>query len=466
MLNLQSITGMQHLNTANVTIMSYMFDRCSNMTSFDVSSFNTSEVTTMESMFGYCSSLTSLDLGGFNTANVTNMMYMFENCRSLTSLDLSSFNTAKVDEMYRMFYNCTGLITVYAGDGWNTDAVIYSNNMFKNCAYLVGGNATTYDASHVDKTYAHIDGGPSNPGYFTAKPALLRGDVNGNGSVNMDDLTVLNNFLLTYNYDLISYENAAVCDNLNSTTVGMDDLTALINYLLTNRWQSQSFTVNGVSFKMVPVEGGTFTMGATEEQSGAQSNESPSHQVTLSNYYMGETEETQELWLAVMGTNPSYYTGDLSRPVERVSWNDCQTFITQLNALTGQQFRLPTEAEWEYAARGGKLAHGFMYSGNSNIDMVAWYNGNSSSQTHPVAEKLANELGLYDMSGNVWEWCQDWYGNYNSEAQTNPTGPETSLYRVLRSGSWFNGAANCRVSYRVSHAPSYTQNCLGLRLAL
>lgn len=189
-------------------------------------------------------------------------------------------------------------------------------------------------------------------------------------------------------------------------SVDISDVTSLISYLLSNQWsdatsQVKTFTVNGVSFKMMPVQGGTFTMGATDEQSDAQSNEKPAHEVTLSSFYMGETEVTQELWLAVMGTNPSSFTGDLLRPVERVSWNDCQAFITQLNALTGQQFRLPTEAEWEFAARGGNLSHGFQYSGNNDIDMVAWYYGNSGNQTHPVASKQANELGLYDMSGNT-----------------------------------------------------------------
>ncbi len=256
-------------------------------------------------------------------------------------------------------------------------------------------------------------------------------------------------------------------------SVDISDVTSLIGYLLSNQWsdapsQVKTFTVNGVSFKMMPVQGGTFTMGATEEQSEAQSNERPAHEVTLSSFYMGETEVTQELWLAVMGTNPSSFTGDLQRPVERVSWNDCQVFITQLNALTGQQFRLPTEAEWEFAARGGNLSHGFQYSGDNNIDMVAWYIGNSGNQTHPVASKKANELGLYDMSGNVWEWCQDWYDAdyYSNSPSNNPSGPETGFYRVDRGGCWFISAARCRVTYRGDCSPSNAYYNNGLRLAL
>ena len=224
-------------------------------------------------------------------------------------------------------------------------------------------------------------------------------------------------------------------------------------------------TVNGVSFKMIGVQGGTFTMGATAEQgSDADSNEKPAHQVTLSSFSIGETEVTQELWQAVMGTNPSSFKGP-RRPVETVSWDDCQDFIRRLNQLTGRNFRLPTEAEWEYAARGGRKSNGYQYAGGSSVADVAWYTDNSSSATHDVATKRANELGLYDMSGNVYEWCQDWYGSYSSGSQTNPKGPSSGSYRVLRGDSWSNFAWLCRVSYRSSYAPSIRDNRLGVRLA-
>lgn len=230
--------------------------------------------------------------------------------------------------------------------------------------------------------------------------------------------------------------------------------------------ENRTFTVNGVSFTMVGVKGGTFTMGATSEQTGADSDESPTHQVTLSDYYIGETEVTQELWQAVMGSNPSGFTGNLQRPVENVSWNDCQTFITKLNALTGETFSLPTEAEWEYAARGGNKAQGYLYSGSNTIGDVAWYTSNSSSTTHPVKTKQANELGLYDMSGNVWEWCADWYGSYSSSAQTDPVGPSSGSYRVLRGGSWSLTATCCRVANRYYDSPSGAGSDNGLRLSL
>ena len=223
---------------------------------------------------------------------------------------------------------------------------------------------------------------------------------------------------------------------------------------------------NGISIEMVKVEAGTFMMGATSEMKAPYDNEKPLHQVTLTNdYYMGMYEVPQTLWEAVMGSNPSAYKGD-NLPVEMVSWNDCQEFISKLNSLTGRKFRLPTEAEWEYAARGGKKSRGYQYSGNSNISDVAWYDGNSGSKPHPVGMKQANELGIYDMSGNVCEWCSDWYGSYSSSSQTNPTGAVSGWGRVYHGGSWCNDARFCRLSYRSCITPGYRFNFLGLRLAL
>ena len=225
-----------------------------------------------------------------------------------------------------------------------------------------------------------------------------------------------------------------------------------------------TFNVNGVSIKMIRVEGGTFMMGATPEQGGdACRDEKPAHQVTLSTYHIGETLVTQELWQAVMGKNPSHFKGDLQRPVEKISWPDCQDFIIRLSHMTGRLFRLPTEAEWEFAARGGNMSKGYKYAGSSSPDEVAWYSKNSNWKTHPVGRKKANELGLFDMSGNVFEWCQDWLKDYTSEPQTNPIGPSYGSYRVERGGSCGSIASDCRVSYRTSSEPSVY---LGLRLAL
>lgn len=227
----------------------------------------------------------------------------------------------------------------------------------------------------------------------------------------------------------------------------------------------KTYTVNGVSFDMVAVEGGTFTMGATTEQgSDAYDEEKPTHKVTLSDYMIGKTEVTQELWRAVMGYNPSYFK-DYNSPVEQVSYIDCENFIEKLNSLTGLNFRLPTEAEWEYAARGGNKSKGYKYSGSNDIDRVAWYYDNTSS-TRAVATKSPNELGLYDMSGNVWEWCSDSYKDYSSGPQTNPEGSSGFGFVVNRGGSWYNGARRCRVSCRGCDFPGISDDTFGLRLAL
>lgn len=217
---------------------------------------------------------------------------------------------------------------------------------------------------------------------------------------------------------------------------------------------------------MVAVKGGTFTMGATSEQgSDAYKDEKPAHEVTLSDYYIGQTEVTQALWKAVMGRNPSYHRED-NLPVEKVSWDDCQEFIQKLNQLTGKQFRLPTEAEWEYAARGGRKSRGYKYAGGNDIGLVAWYDGNSGYETHPVATKQANELGIYDMSGNVYEWCSDyWYGDYQSSSLSDPQGPSSGLFRVCRGGSYDINARHCRVSHRNCLTPDYRDGYLGLRLS-
>ena len=223
---------------------------------------------------------------------------------------------------------------------------------------------------------------------------------------------------------------------------------------------------NGINIEMVKVEAGSFNMGATPEMENPYDSEKPVHRVTLTNnYYIGKYEVTQALWQAVMGSNPSYFKGD-DLPVEQVSWNDCQDFISKLNAMTGKRFRLPSEAEWEYAARGGNKNHGYQYSGSNILGDVAWYYGNSGPKTHAVGTKQPNELGIYDMTGNVWEWCQDWFGSYSSSPQTNPTGAASGSIRVCRGGSWNYSAGLCRTSYRANNSPDDRFSYLGLRLVL
>jgi formylglycine-generating enzyme required for sulfatase activity len=258
-----------------------------------------------------------------------------------------------------------------------------------------------------------------------------------------------------------------------------------------------SFFIKGIAIEMVYVEGGSFQMGETIEQLDNSFNEffdklavmngakperrsqkvkrderALPHLVSLDDFFIAQTVVTQQLWDALMWDNPSEFKGP-RRPVECVSWFDCHKFIAKLNAWTKQQFRLPTEAEWEYAARGGTGSQGCKYAGSNTIDDVAWYWGNSKILgisnpeygTHAVGTKAPNELGLYDMTGNVMEWCQDWYDSYDSSAQTNPTGPSSGSIRVLRGGSWINDAGSCRVAFRSGESLSDRSNYIGLRLA-
>ncbi len=298
----------------------------------------------------------------------------------------------------------------------------------------------------------------------------LKGDLNGDLRVDITDVTTMvtavldNNDELYYDYDL----NADSC-------LDIVDVTMLITAVLNDEWSNLTFTVGDVTFKMVPVKGGTFYMGSRSDDSDAVAAEKPIHSVTLTNdFAIGQTEVTQALWIAVMGSNPSRFKDDLNQPVEQVSWNNCQTFIAKLNEMTGMEFRLPTEAEWEFAARGGNLSQGFKFSGSDEINDVGWCWDNIPSQsssspdyaTQPVATKAPNELGIYDMSGNVWEWCEDWYARYSNGAQTDPTGPASGTNRVVRSGGWRNITWGCRVANRSENPPTNMNYMLGLRLAL
>lgn len=281
-----------------------------------------------------------------------------------------------------------------------------------------------------------------------AQNNIVIGDMNGDGEITISDITELSETLLG---------NAPI-------------RRAVINgsYSLEEDYQTKSFTVNGISFKMKLVKGGTFQMGS-------ETYSKPVHSVTISNdYYIGETEVTQSLWYAVIGQKPTTgsnkWTSDKGLgddyPAYFISWDNCQTFITKLNEATGENFRMPTEAEWEFAARGGNKSLNYSYGGSNTIDEVAWYKDNSSSSCHPVATKKANELGLYDMSGNVWEWCSDWYGTYSADPVTDPTGPESGAFRVTRGGSSGVNSPSCDVAYHAGVKQNYQGNEVGLRLVL
>ena len=309
-----------------------------------------------------------------------------------------------------------------------------------------------------------------------AATGTLRGDVNGDGEVSIADVSALIDYLLGSGY--ISSEANADVDR--DGEIGISDGALLIDHLLSGDEfppdedeEMEEITVGGVTFYMIPVQGGTFTMGATPEQgTDPIDRERPAHQVTLASFHIGETEVTQALWQAVMGSNPSAFQSP-QQPVEQVSWEDCQAFIVALNQLTGRTFRLPTEAEWEFAARGGNLSMGYKYAGSDDPVSVAWYSYNDSWEMrgtgyrgpHPVGTRNPNELGLFDMSGNVHEWCQDWFGNYSSEPQVDPMGPSTGSARVYRGGSWYFDEWFCRVSFRNGVSPTYHSYGIGLRLA-
>ena len=361
----------------------------------------------------------------------------------------------------------------------DVDLAVTSSNLGVAIPRFVNGTIMVVGVAEGTATITvNAADGWGNPDECVVTVYTELGDTNCDGYINIADVTELIDYLLSGDASQINQANA---DTDQNGSVNIADVTELIDYLLNGHWsweelqrQTETFTVNGVTFTMVAVEGGTFTMGASEDDADAYDNEKPAHQVVLSSYSIGETEVTQALWQAVMGSNPSSFTGDLSRPVERVSWNDCQNFITKLNELTGKNFRLPTEAEWEFAARGGNQSQGYKYSGSNTIGDVAWYYDNSYAMgsnssdfgTHAVATKTPNELGLYDMSGNVYEWCQDLWSYYSSESQINPTGPASGSSRVYRGGCWNSYARYCRESHRSGKSPTFSIYNLGLRLAL
>lgn len=227
------------------------------------------------------------------------------------------------------------------------------------------------------------------------------------------------------------------------------------------------FALGGVTFDMVPVEGGTFTMGtdAIDRRKPTYEAERPAHEVTVADFYISRYEVTQALWVAVMGENPSQWNGNDSLPVEQVSWTAAQQFVTLLSQMLGVRFRLPSEAEWEYAARGGKNQQDVQPS-TGNLYEYAWYCTNSHGHTHVVGQKLPNSLGLYDMAGNVSEWCYDWMSDYTAEPQNNPIGPRRGESRILRGGNFNSPSYSCTATDRSWYLPSSAYPYFGLRIVL
>jgi sulfatase modifying factor 1 len=230
--------------------------------------------------------------------------------------------------------------------------------------------------------------------------------------------------------------------------------------------QDISDTIGEAVFVMKFIHGGVFEMGCTWEQGDdCWRQEIPPHLVDVEDFLLGETEVTQALWEAVMGERSSGSAFCADCPVHWVSWHEAQDFVRALNRLTGRAYRLPTEAEWEYAARGGVHSHHYRFAGSHEAEEVAWF-GDFYGTVRPVARKFPNELGLYDMSGNVWEWCQDRFGEYSKRRANNPRGPHKGEYRVIRGGSWYYSPQYCRVTYRANHRPTVKDVGIGFRLAL
>ena len=297
------------------------------------------------------------------------------------------------------------------------------------------------------------------------------GDLNGDKIVDVEDVNAVINIILSTN----NREGIQANADLNGDeVVDVDDLNIIINFILEVNPLLTKYNVNGVTFTMVAVKGGTYMMGATENQlEYAEDAEMPAHQVTVSNFSIGQTTVTQELWMAIMGNNPSYFSSnyniedDFQRPVELITWYEIVEFISTLNDLTDAGFRIPTEAEWEFAARGGNKSHGYLFAGSDDFNEVGWNYANTSYCTQPVGLKKPNELGLYDMSGNVWEMCNDWWDEnyYSVSPAVNPQGPETGTYKSARGGSLVNSAILSRVSMRDWVPLDGRYTTMGFRLA-
>lgn len=466
-----SKSGLTSVKISNMlTSIGYSaFSDCSNLTSVDIPN-SVTEIG--EWAFSNCTSLASVTLpNGLTKIN----SYTFRFCGGLTSLVIPDLVTSIG---YSAFEGCSGLTSIVTKIK-HPEYVTYMYDCFNGiptstCVVIVPkGTLELYQTTSPWSDFINI---------VENAESFVEGDVNGDGNVTAADVTALYDFLLNNDTD-----NLIIGDINGDGNITAADITAVYDILLGGTSTdphpliTTEYTVNGVSFKMVKVDGGTFMMGAKYNDTEALSSEKPAHQVTLTNsYYIGQTEVTQELWEAVMGNNPSFFNGDnygtnLQRPVENISWDECQLFIAKLNEMTGNDFRLPTEAEWEFAARGGNNSRGYIFSGSDNIDDVGWYNMNTSHVfqgegygTQPVATKSPNELGIYDMSGNVMEWCQDYYhyDYYSISPSINPTGPASGDIHVCRNGCWYQDAWFCRVTYRHWLGPQDHTSYLGLRLAL
>ena len=436
-----------------------------NMRSSYTYDYTTAQSNAVAQLMRYCGQSVSMNYGtsvstaAFQTVPFA-MNYYFGYSDKATAYMRDSSNDADWEQM---MYDelATGRPVIYSGYDSNSGSHAFILDGYRDGMFHINwGWNGDYDSYWQLSALT-----PRGYNYSTRQYAILGihrdyTDVNDDGVVGIADVSVLVDMVL-------GGINDGDVDGDGETSVV--DISTLIDMLLApHHDEGETYTVNGVTFKMVMVDGGTFVMGATADQGDeADAVERPAHQVTLSSYSIGKTEVTQALWQAVMGTNPSSIVGP-ELPVGNVSWNDCVEFISRLNNLTGKAFRLPTEAEWEFAARGGNKSRGYRYSGSNDINAVAWYFDNGQySYGRRVAQKQPNELGIYDMSGNMYEWCNDYCAMYESDQpQTNPQGPSSGNERVVRSGSWYSPATECRNAARSGAEPTAAYVHMGFRLAL
>ena len=370
-----------------------------------------------------------------------------------------------------------------------------------NLTYAISSTPGYEGIDRVDMSSIMGEHNFQRTGMVTQAQIKKLGEMTGAGSVLVAEAAIYDASHIIITAKILNVETAGIENSAPAKVAGTDpesmeqacnDLAARLIGVGRNsngssppskggnaqRGQNFTETAFGINMQMIYVEGGTFTMGCTGDQGGdCYDDESPNRMTTVSSFHIGMLEVTQGQWEKVMGTsvyqqkskaNASITSGvGPDYPMYYVSWEEAKEFCARLSRQTGKSYSLPTEAEWEYAARGGNKNEGTKYSGGWSIDDVAWYDGNSGGSTHPCGTRRSNALGIYDMSGNVWEWCEDWYGNsYVQYDNNNPKGPSSGSYRVLRGGSWYGSARSCRVSFRNSNSPGGRGNLSGFRVVL
>jgi len=409
----------------------------------------TSQITNITNTNAICGGNIISD--GGKTITATGIVWHTSNNATLkinTGITISNTSAYEyTSELKKLNLNTKYFVRAYS---INEEATIYGDEKTFTTTNFKKAEIITSEISGITNTTAICGGSIINDGGKTVTSSGIVWSTSKNPSKETNDGIIIQ------------------ADNIDNFTSKINNLKEGTLYFIrayaTNELgisygEQKSFETNR-PIEMINVQGGSFMMGNNEFY-----DENPVHKVTLSSFEIGKYEITQAQWRRVMGNNPSFWIGD-NRPVEKVSWKDVHNFIKKLNEKTGLTYRLPTESEWEFAARGGNYSKGYIYSGSNNIDDVAWYMDNTTGGTNNIGTKQANELGIYDMTGNVWEWCSDWYGAYSSNDTTNPTGVESGSNRVFRGGVWSRDAKSNHLTVRYYYYyPSGSNYSVGFRLA-